>query len=53
MLEKMNLFFATGAVEVWLCNEEGLMEFFIAENAPQPVPQSLMCPNFPLQIEID
>lgn len=53
MLEKMNLFFATGAQEVWLCHEDGRMEFFRADNASQPVPQSAMCPGFPLRIDID
>ena len=53
MLEKMGLFFAAGAKEVWLCDSDGRMEFFTAASAPQPVPQSLLCPDFPLQIDTD
>ncbi len=53
MLEKMRLYFSGGAQEVWLCGEDGRMEFFTAASAPQPVPQSLLCPDFPRQIELD
>ena len=53
MLEKMSLFYAVGASEVWLCDEDGNMEFFTSGSARQPVPQSIMCPNFPKKIVID
>ena len=52
MLEKMTLYYAKGAQEVWLCNESGHMEFFTALSAPEPVPASLLCPAFPKQIDI-
>lgn len=53
MLEKMTLYYAKGAQEVWLCDEEGRMEFFTALSAPEPVPAAVMCPDFPRQIDVD
>ena len=53
MLEKMTLYYAKGAQEVWLCDDAGRMEFFTAESAPQPVPASVLCPGFPAQIDVD
>ena len=53
MLEKMSLYYASGAEEVWLCDEEGRMEFFTVSSAPQPVAVSVLCPDFPKQIDVD
>jgi Uma2 family endonuclease len=53
MLEKMTLYYARGSQEVWLCDEAACMEFFTALSAPQPVPASVLCPEFPLQIDVD
>jgi len=50
MLGKMQLYYAAGAREVWLCDEHGHMEFFIQEQLA-PVPRSVMCPEFPLCID--
>ena len=50
MLGKMQLYYAAGAREVWLCDEHGDMEFFIREQL-EPVPRSVMCPDFPLCID--
>jgi Uma2 family endonuclease len=50
MLGKMQLYYAAGASEVWLCDEHGNMEFFIKEQI-EPVPHSILCPAFPLCIE--
>lgn len=52
MLEKMTLYYAKGAQEVWLCDEEGRMEFFTALSAPDPVAASALCPDFPPQIDV-
>jgi Uma2 family endonuclease len=52
MLGKMQLYFAAGAKEVWLCDEDGKMEFF-ASDSPQPIVPSKLCPKFPLQVELD
>jgi Uma2 family endonuclease len=53
MLDKMTLYYAKGAQEVWLCDEAGRMEFFTAASAPAPVSASLLCPDFPPQINVD
>lgn len=53
MLEKMSLYYAKGAQEVWLCDDQGRMEFFTADSAPQPVASSVLCPDFPEQINVD
>lgn len=53
MLEKMTLYYAKGSQEVWLCNEAGEVEFFTAESAPDPVASSVLCPDFPKQIDVD
>jgi Uma2 family endonuclease len=52
MLEKMQLYYAARAMEVWLGDEHGHMEFFVKEQL-EPVPHSVMCPNFPLCIDED
>lgn len=49
MLEKRRLYFEAGAKEVWLCNEQGEMQFF---NAQQELTHSLLVPEFPEKVEI-
>jgi len=53
MQEKMDLYFKAGAQEVWFCNDDGVMQFFTAASAPQPVEKSVLCPDFPRQIDTD
>jgi Uma2 family endonuclease len=53
MLEKMQLYFAKGAQEVWLCDEDGRFEFFTAVSAPHALPHSQLCPDFPQSIKLD
>lgn len=53
MLQKMTLYYTKGAEEVWLCDAEGRLEFFTAASAPGAVPRSLLCPDFPKQIDVD
>jgi Uma2 family endonuclease len=53
MLEKMTLYFAKGAQEVWLCDEDGKMEFFNTLSAPAPIAASVLCPDFPQQVVLD
>ncbi|HEY1080687.1 MAG TPA: Uma2 family endonuclease [Prosthecobacter sp.] len=50
MVAKMQLYFAQGAQEVWLCDEEGNMQFFLHDSA-EPTAQSRLCPEFPKRIE--
>jgi len=45
---KKKLYFAAQALEVWLCNEQGQMKFY---NEQSELPESLLVPNFPLQIK--
>jgi Uma2 family endonuclease len=52
MLGKMQLYFAAGAKEVWLCDEDGNMEFFTSD-AAGPVPGSKLCAAFPARVELD
>ena len=52
MLEKVQLYCAAGASEVWLCDETGRMEFFVKGTADS-VPASVMCPAFPAKLELD
>lgn len=49
MIEKRQLYFAAGAKEVWMCNENGELSFF---NAEQPLPRSLLVPEFPEKVEV-
>lgn len=52
MLEKVRLYSAAGACEVWLCDDEGHMEFFV-QGKEASVPASIMCPEFPPQLMVD
>jgi Uma2 family endonuclease len=52
MDEKMKLYFAAGAEEVWLCDEHGDLEFLV-RGAVTAVPASQLCPEFPKHIEWD
>jgi len=47
--EKSKLYFEAGAEEVWICNEDGAMDFLTATGE---LSTSSICPKFPKQIEI-
>lgn len=49
MNEKKKLYFERGAKDVWLCYENGKVEFF---NLKKQIEQSPLFPNFPKQIEV-
>ena len=49
MREKRNLYFAGGAEEVWICNQNGAMQFF---TAAEETAHSKRVPAFPKHIEI-
>ena len=49
MTEKRQLYFAAGAKEVWMCNENGELSFF---NAEQQLTRSVLVPEFPEKIEV-
>jgi Uma2 family endonuclease len=52
MDDKMKLYFDPGAEEVWLCNENGDLEFFV-RGSVEAVPASRICPEFPVHIDWD
>ncbi len=47
---KKRLYFDLGAREVWLCDDEGRLEFFVKESE-QAVRKSAVCPGFPTRIK--
>lgn len=49
MNEKKKLYFERGAREVWLCYENGKVEFF---ELKKQIEQSILFPDFPKQIEV-
>jgi Uma2 family endonuclease len=50
MIGKMQLYFAAGAQEVWLCTADGEMEFFHYSQTGS-IEGSRLCPGFPKNIE--
>jgi len=46
--EKRALYFDAGAAEVWICDLEGSLSFFVSPEHPQS--DSLLCPSFPVRI---
>lgn len=51
MREKMALYFDAGAKEVWHCTESGAMKFFQSPES-EAMQSSLLCPEFPVQVEL-
>jgi Uma2 family endonuclease len=49
MNEKRMLYFDAGAKEVWICQENGRLEFYCQERPNTPA-HSLLCPDFPTLI---
>ena len=50
MAEKKALYFAAGAKEVWFCDRDGVMAFFIGA-ASRGQNTSKFCPEFPRQVQ--
>ena len=46
---KRQLYFEAGACEVWLCGQQGEMEFYTSVGR---VECSVLCPQFPLRVEL-
>ena len=46
--EKRALYFDAGAREVWICQLDGILTFFVDQN--RSISYSAICPNFPAQI---
>ena len=49
MSEKRALYFEAGASEVWFCDEQGNLIFWLA-STDKSVERSLLCPQFPQRI---
>lgn len=49
MTGKRTLYFERGAREVWFCDADGTLEFFVKDSA-SPCKVSAMCPSFPKSI---
>ncbi|MBB1078025.1 Uma2 family endonuclease [Rhodoferax sp. 4810] len=49
MREKTALYFAAGALEVWLCNDDGVLQYF---NPHGQLTQSHLIPTFPQRVII-
>jgi Uma2 family endonuclease len=49
--EKMDLYFEAGAREVWICNQDGTIDFHYHGN-PNIHSRSEICPDFPSKIEL-
>jgi len=49
MAEKRQLYFEAGAIEVWMCNENGVVSFF---NAEQQLTRSVFVPEFPEKVAV-
>jgi hypothetical protein len=49
MAEKRQLYFEAGAIEVWMCNENGVVSFF---NAEQQLARSVLVPDFPEKVAV-
>ena len=50
MLYKAKLYFDAGAKEVWICDENGNMEFY---DKIKQIPQSVLVPKFPKKVEYE
>jgi Uma2 family endonuclease len=49
--EKRRLYFAAGAKEVWICERNGRMRFFLRKAPAVAAPASALCPKMPTRIE--
>ncbi len=50
--EKKALYFASGATEVWICDDAGTMHFFSAETPVETLEISTFFPGFPRVVEL-
>jgi len=50
LAEKRALYFASGAVEVWFCEEDGTLRFFGKDAPSEALERSGLCPAFPGQL---
>ncbi|HUP80104.1 MAG TPA: Uma2 family endonuclease, partial [Pirellula sp.] len=48
---KRYLYFEAGAEEVWICELDGLIEFYIRTDPENPLKKSIRCDTFSSKIE--
>lgn len=53
LAEKRALYFDAGAEEVWVCELNGTMCFFLKSHPEQAAGDSSLCPRFPKSISLD
>ncbi len=51
LAEKASLYFEAGACEVWICDLEGRMGFFLKNDPLTKARQSVLCPDFPARMD--
>ena len=51
MLKKKRLYFDAGSDEVWFCELDGTMRFFLSAAADEEADRSSICADFPTGIE--
>ncbi len=49
--EKKRLHFEAGAEEVWICDKNGAMRYFLREEPNRPCEHSARCPEYPDQVQ--
>jgi Uma2 family endonuclease len=49
--EKRRLYFEAGAKEVWICERDGRLRFFLASAPAKVAPASALCPKMPARVE--
>lgn len=51
MKHKRKLYFEAGAREVWFCEQDGSMAYYLSESADTSASASSLCPDFPHKID--
>ncbi len=52
MENKRALYFEAGAEEVWICDKNGTLHFFLSGNPESEVKDSVLCPSMPKKIKV-
>ncbi len=50
--EKRRLYFEAGAREVWICERDGRLRFFLASTPAKAAATSALCPKMPARVEV-
>jgi Uma2 family endonuclease len=52
LTEKKRLYFESGANEVWICDLDGNVSFYLRQSPGTPTEESVLCPAFPKKLEV-